>query len=48
MSVTLDKLQEMWEKDAKIDPDNLHTESLNIPCLHAKYFELYNTIFLLR
>ena len=36
MSVTLDKLQEMWEKDAKIDPDNLHTESLNIPCLHAK------------
>ena len=48
MSVTLDKLQEMWERDSKIDPDNLHTESLNIPCLHAKYFELYNTIFLLR
>jgi len=48
MSITLDKLQEMWEKDAKIDPDNLHTESLNIPSLHAKYFELYNTIFLLR
>ena len=48
MSITLDKLQEMWERDSKIDPDNLHTESLNIPCLHAKYFELYNTIFLLR
>ena len=48
MSVTLDKLQEMWERDSKIDPDNLHTESLNIPCLHAKYFDLYNTIFLLR
>ena len=48
MSITLDKRQEMWEKDAKIDPDNLHTESLNIPSLHAKYFELYNTIFLLR
>ena len=48
MSITLDKLQEMWEKDAKIDPDKLHTESLNIPSLHAKYFELYNTIFLLR
>ena len=31
MSVTLDKLQEMWEKDAKIDRDNLHEESLNIP-----------------
>jgi len=48
MSVTLDSIQEMWEKDAKIDRDNLHEESLNIPSLHAKYFELYNTIFLLR
>ena len=48
MSITLDTLQEMWEKDSKIDPDNLHTESLNIPSLHAKYFEIYNTIFLLR
>ena len=48
MSVTLDSIQEMWEKDAEIDRDNLHDESLNIPSLHAKYFELYNTIFLLR
>lgn len=48
MSIDLEKIQEMWEKDAKIDPDNLHTESLNIPVLHAKYFDLYNTIFLLR
>ena len=48
MSVTLDSIQEMWEKDAKIDRDNLHEESFNIPSLHAKYFELYNTIFLLR
>ena len=48
MSIDLVSLQGMWEKDSKIDPDNLHTESLNIPCLHAKYFELYNTIFLLR
>ena len=48
MSVTLESIQEMWEKDAKIDRDNLHEESLNIPSLHAKYFELYNTIFLLR
>ena len=39
MSVTLEKLQEMWEKDAKIDRDNLHEESLNVPSLHAKYFE---------
>jgi len=28
--------------------DNLHTESTNIPSLHAKYFEMYNTIFLMR
>jgi len=46
--MNLDSIQEMWEKDSKIDPDNLHTESLNIPTLHAKYFDLYNTIFLLR
>ena len=48
MSLNLEAIQEMWEKDAKIDRDNLHEESLNIPSLHAKYFELYNTIFLLR
>ena len=48
MSVTLETLQEMWEKDSKMDRDNLHEESLNIPSLHAKYFELYNNIFLLR
>lgn len=48
MSIDLDSIQGMWEKDTKLDPDNLHNESLNIPTLHAKYFELYNTIFLLR
>ena len=48
MTLDLEKLQEMWEKDSKIDPDNLHNESLNIPVLHAKYHELYNNISLLR
>ena len=48
MNLNLEEIQEMWEKDAKMDRDNLHEESLNIPSLHAKYFELYNTIFLLR
>jgi len=48
MTIDLDTIQKMWSEDAKIDPDNLHTESLNIPQLHAKYFDLYNTIFLLR
>ena len=44
----LDKIQEMWQRDAVIDPDNLHDESLKIPQLHAKYYTLYNTITLLR
>jgi hypothetical protein len=48
MSFDLDTIQKMWEQDSKMDIDNLHTESLNIPILHAKYFDLYNTIFLLR
>ena len=48
MSVDLDSIQRMWEKDSKIDLDNLHTESLNVPMLHAKYFELYNNIVLLK
>jgi hypothetical protein len=46
--IDLEKIQEMWEKDSKIDPDNLHTESLNIPILHSKYFEVYNNILLLK
>jgi hypothetical protein len=31
--IDLDTIQKMWEKDSNIDPDNLHTESLNIPVL---------------
>ena len=46
--MNLDKIQEMWERDAVIDPDNLHVESLKIPQLHAKYYTVYNTITLLR
>ena len=48
MSLDLDAIQKMWEQDSKIDPDNLHTESLNIPILHSKYFEIHNTILLLK
>ena len=44
----LEKIQAMWEKDSQIDPDNLHTESLKIPVLHAKYHDLYNNLVLLR
>ena len=48
MIVDLDAIQKMWEQDSKIDVDNLHTESLNIPSLHAKYFDIYNNIILLK
>ena len=47
MNFNLESIQEMWEKDSKIDPDNLLEESKKIPSLHAKYHELYNTITLL-
>ena len=46
--MNLEKIQEMWEKDSQIDPDNLHDESLKIPQLHSKYYTIYNTITLLR
>ena len=26
--ISLEEIQEMWNKDSKIDPDNLHEESL--------------------
>ncbi len=38
----------MWEKDSQIDADNLHTESLKVPALHAKYHEMFNNFHLLR
>ena len=46
--MNLDEIQEMWERDATIDPDNLHDESLKIPQLHSKYYTIYNTITLMR
>ena len=48
MILDIESIQKMWEQDSKMDPNNLHTESLNIPILHAKYYNLYNTIFLLK
>ena len=46
--IDLETLQSMWASDSKIDPDNLHTESLNIPVLHSKYYDIYNNLMLLR
>ena len=48
MVIDLENIQKMWKEDAVIDIDNLHTESLKIPTLHSKYFDLYNNIMLLR
>ena len=46
--MNLEQIQDMWEKDSHINPDNLHNESLKIPQLHSKYYTIYNTITLLR
>lgn len=46
--MNLEQIQEMWEKDSHIDPDNLHDESLKTSQLHAKYYTVYNTITLMR
>ena len=46
--MNLEQIQEMWQNDSVIDPDNLHDESLKIPQLHSKYYTIYNTISLLR
>tara|TARA_B100002019_G_scaffold284002_1_gene291108 strand:- start:734 stop:1180 length:447 start_codon:yes stop_codon:yes gene_type:complete len=46
--MNLESVQSMWEKDSVIDPDNLHDESLKIPQLHAKYYEMFNNLILLK
>ena len=46
--MNLEPLQSMWEKDSQIDADNLHTESLKVPALHAKYHDVFNNFLLLR
>lgn len=46
--MNLDEIQSMWEKDSKIDMDNLHDESVKTPQLHQKYYTLYTTLKLLQ
>ena len=43
-SFSLDKIQEMWESDSKMNQDELDAESLKIPQLHAKYYDIYNAV----
>lgn len=47
-AINLKVVQDMWEKDSELDMDNLHQESINIPRLHAKYYDLYNMTKLLK
>tara|TARA_B100001057_G_scaffold4741_1_gene4254 strand:- start:1288 stop:1743 length:456 start_codon:yes stop_codon:yes gene_type:complete len=47
-SISLDKIQEMWESDSKMNQDELDAESLKIPQLHAKYYDIYNVTLTLR
>ena len=46
--MNIEEIQEMWQRDSVIDPDNLHDETLKTTQLHAKYYTLHNTITLLR
>lgn len=39
----LKDIQNLWATDAKIDRYNLTEESLKIPMLHSKYYEIYMT-----
>jgi hypothetical protein len=40
--MTLEEINEMWAKDAKIDETNLGSEATKIPQLHNKYYMLYS------
>ena len=44
----LPSIQQMWKEDAKIDIDDLHNESVKIPELHAKYYEIYSNLLILK
>jgi hypothetical protein len=44
----LNEIENLWKIDSVIDPDNLHLESIKIPSLHSKYFQIYNNLSLLR
>lgn len=39
--MTLEEINEMWAKDAKINETDLGNEALKIPMLHNKYYTIY-------
>ena len=40
--MNLEEIQSEWEKDSKIDRTELGEESIKIPALHSKYYQLYS------
>tara|TARA_E500000331_G_scaffold249749_1_gene240180 strand:- start:1185 stop:1607 length:423 start_codon:yes stop_codon:yes gene_type:complete len=46
--MNLETIQSMWEKDSQIDIIKLHEEAARIPSLHAKYWDVYNSLKLLK
>ena len=46
--MNLDEIQSLWDEDSKIDADDLHSESTNVPSLHAKYYRILNNLILLK
>jgi len=46
--MNLELLDDMWEKDSRLDDEKLDHDSLAIPKLHAKYLRLYNSFSTLR
>lgn len=37
----IDEILELWEQDSIIDKTNISQESLNIPKLHSKYYNIF-------
>ena len=39
--MTIEEIEQMWDKDSEIDRSELGEEALKIPQLHAKYYKIY-------
>lgn len=46
--MNINELQDMWRQDSKIDMGNLQEESLRVPELHSKYYDIFNNLRLLK
>lgn len=46
--MNINELQNMWREDSKINMGNLQEESLKVPELHSKYYDIFNNLRLLK